>query len=219
MEIKVFKQKPILGILRGVEISLIEPLVETVIAAGLTTLEITMNTAQAPDLIRKAVRMGAKRLAIGAGTVLSQTDLKSALESGASFIVLPVLIQEVVEYCVKNKIPVFPGALTAQEIYQAHLAGATMVKVFPVNSLGPEYLRQIKGPFPGIELLACGGVTAGNLEEYFASGASAVTFGASIFRKDWLAQRNFTAIGRAIKDFIGAWEKLAEKCLNLPQSG
>jgi 2-dehydro-3-deoxyphosphogluconate aldolase/(4S)-4-hydroxy-2-oxoglutarate aldolase len=206
-----FKKKPILGILRGGKAELIEPLVETVISAGLVALEITMNTPGAAELIRKARRVGGRRLILGAGTVLTQQDLKSALGSGASFIVLPVLVREVVEYCVKNRIPVFPGALTPQEIYQAHISGATMVKVFPAKFYGPEYFREIKGPFNKIELLACGGVTAENLKNYFASGASAVTFGSSIFRKDWLAAKDFKAIGQAVKNFIHAWECLDKK--------
>jgi len=115
--------------------------------------------------------------------VLTLQDLESALGSGAGFIVLPVLVRAVVEYCVKNKIPVFPGALTPQEIYQAYASGATMVKVFPAKFFGPEYFREIKGPFNKIELLACGGVTPENLKNYFASGANAVTFGASVLRR------------------------------------
>ena len=211
MDLADFKKKPLLGILRGVEAEIIEPLIETVIFAGLKTLEITMNTADAPELIYQAKKVCANRLTLGAGTVLTMQDLKSALGSGASFILLPVLIREVVEYCVKNRIPVFPGALTPGEIYQAHDAGASMVKVFPAKFFGPEYFRQIKGPFNKIELLACGGVTHENLKNYFVSGASGVTFGASIFRKDWLAAKDFKAIGQAIKNFIDAWERLKEE--------
>ena len=168
-----------------------------------------MNTFGAAQLIHKAKQAGGKGLTLGAGTVLTQEDLKSALGSGASFIVLPVLVRGVVEYCVKNKIPVFPGALSPQEIYEAHVSGATMVKVFPAKFFGPEYLRQIKGPFNQIQLLACGGVTAENLKDYFNCGASAVTFGASIFRKDWLGNKDFKAIGQAVKRFIAAWEEIA----------
>jgi 2-dehydro-3-deoxyphosphogluconate aldolase / (4S)-4-hydroxy-2-oxoglutarate aldolase len=211
MDIAAFKQKPVLGILRGISADLIEPLIETVVGAGLESLEITMNTPQAAGLIRKAKKIAGRRLVLGAGTVLTGEDLKSALDSGASFIVLPVLIREVVEYCVKNDIPVFPGALTPDEIYQAHLAGATMVKVFPAKFFGPEYFREIKGPFQNIELLACGGVTADNLVDYFSCGASAVTFGASIFKKEWLAAKNFQAIGQAVKNFIAAWERSGKK--------
>jgi 2-dehydro-3-deoxyphosphogluconate aldolase/(4S)-4-hydroxy-2-oxoglutarate aldolase len=202
MDIASFKKKPILGILRGIEADLIEPLVEIVIWAGLETLEITMNTPCAPELIRKAKRVAAGRLTLGAGTVLSMQDLKLALKSGATFIVMPVLIPDVVKFCVKNKIPVFPGAFTPQEIYQAQDAGATMVKVFPAKFFGPEYFRQIKGPFNNIQLLACSGVTPENMKDYFASGASAVSFGASVFRKDWLAAKDFKSIGQSVKRFM-----------------
>lgn len=205
MNVINFKEKPILGILRGVDGSIIEPLVETVIEAGLGTLEITMNTAGASELIRKTKQIAAGRLALGAGTVLSMPDLKLALKSGATFIVMPVLVKEVMSFCVKKKIPVFPGALTPGEIYQAWNAGAAMVKVFPAKFFGPEYFRELKGPFNKIELLACGGVTSENLKNYFVSGASAVSFGASIFRKDWLENKDFKAIGRAVKDFIDTY--------------
>ncbi|MDD5096984.1 MAG: bifunctional 4-hydroxy-2-oxoglutarate aldolase/2-dehydro-3-deoxy-phosphogluconate aldolase [Candidatus Omnitrophica bacterium] len=204
MNVANFKKKPILGILRGVDKSIIEPLIETLIFAGLETLEITMNTAGAPELIKRAKQVSAGRLTLGAGTVLSRQDLKLALKSGATFIVMPVLVKDVVNYCVKNKIPVFPGAFTPQEIFKAWDAGATMVKVFPAKFFGPEYFREIKGPFNDIELLACGGVTFENIKDYFAFGASAVSFGASVFRKDWLENKDFKAIGQAAKKFIDA---------------
>jgi len=203
MNVDIFNKKPILGILRDVDVKIIEPLVETVIAAGLETLEITMNTKGAPEIIRQAKKISAKRLTLGAGTVLTMQDLNIALKSGASFIVMPTLIKDVLNYCVKNKIPVFPGALSPQEIYQAWESGATMVKVFPAKFFGPEYFSQIKGPFDKIKLLACGGVTPENLKDYFANGASAVSFGGSVFKKDWLANKDFKAISLAVKKFTG----------------
>jgi 2-dehydro-3-deoxyphosphogluconate aldolase / (4S)-4-hydroxy-2-oxoglutarate aldolase len=204
MDVTVFKKNPILGIVRGVELSQIEPLMETVIEAGLKTLEITMNTPAAAELIKKAKQIVSGRLTLGAGTVLCMNDLKLALKNGATFIVMPVLVKDVVEYCVKNRIPVFPGALTPSEIYQAWDAGSTMVKVFPAKFFGPEYFREIKGPFNDIELLACSGVTPENMKDYFSAGASAVSFGASVFRKDWLAAKDFKSIGRAVKKFMEA---------------
>ena len=206
MNVANFRKKPILGIIRGVEVSQIEPLIETVIQAGLETLEITMNTHHAPELIRKAKQAALGRLTLGAGTVLTMQDLKLALKSGATFIVMPVLVKDIVEYCVKRKIPVFPGALTPQEIYQAWDAGATMVKVFPAKFFGPEYFREIKGPLNNIELLVCSGVTSENMKDYFAAGASAVSFGASVFRKDWLANKNFKLIGQSVKKFFDLLE-------------
>ena len=159
MDIEKFKRLPILGILRGIDIESVEPLVEASISAGLKTIEITMNTRGAATLIEKAVAIGGKRLTVGAGTVLGVKSLEMAVDAGATFIVTPVLVEDVMKYCVKNKIPVFPGALTPREIYDAWNAGATMVKVFPAGFFGPEYFKEIKGPFNDIELLEGGGVT------------------------------------------------------------
>lgn len=202
MDVAQFKKKPLMGIVRGVETEQIEPLIETVIASGLETLEITMNTQDASQLIHRAKKISRKRLMLGAGTVLDKDSLKQALDSGATFIVTPVFIKDIVEYCVKNKIPVFPGAFTPQEIYHAWKEGATMVKVFPAKLFGPEYFREIKGPFNDIELLACAGVTAQNMRGYFACGASAVAFGASVFKKEWLQKEDYSSILRLIKAYL-----------------
>lgn len=202
MDVAQFKKKPVMGIVRGVEPAQIEPLVEAVISSGLTTLEITMNTQGASQLIKKAKQIAKSKLALGAGTVLDTESLKQAIDSGATFIVMPVLVKDVLAYCVKNKIPAFPGALTPQEIYEAWKEGATMVKVFPAKFFGPEYFKEIKGPFNDIELMAVSGVTPQNMREYFTCGASAIAFGASVFKKEWLEKKDFQSITSAIKAYL-----------------
>lgn len=79
-----------------------------------------------------------------------------------------------------------------------------MVKVFPASCFGPGYLKEIKGPFRDIQLLACGGVNTENMATYFASGASAVAFGASVFRADWLAERRYERIGEEVRKLVQA---------------
>jgi 2-dehydro-3-deoxyphosphogluconate aldolase/(4S)-4-hydroxy-2-oxoglutarate aldolase len=202
MDVARFKKKPVMGILRISRLDAIEPLIDAVISAGLETMEITMNSVRAPDLIRDAKKAAAGRLTLGAGTVLNTESLKMALDSGATFIVTPVLINEVMEYCVKNTIPVFPGALTPSEIYASWNAGATMVKVFPAWVFGAPYFTEIKAPFANIELLACGGVKTENIRAYFSYGASAVSFGASVFKNTWLEKKDFASISEAIRRFV-----------------
>lgn len=202
MDVKRFKQLPIMGILRGVQAQMIIPLIRCIVSSGLETIEIAMNTPDAAKLIRQMVKEAEGRLTIGAGTVLTTDVLRQALDNGASFIVLPTLVPDVVAYCVKKRIPVFPGALTPQEIYNAWRAGATMVKVFPAKFFGPAYIKEIKGPFQDIELLACGGVTADNIRSFFSSGASGVAFGGSVFRKEWLTAGEFSRIEEYIKALI-----------------
>ena len=207
MDIEKFKRLPVLGILRGIDIDSIEPLVETSVSAGLKAIEITMNTRGAATLIEKAVAIAGKRLTIGAGTVLSVKTLEIAIGAGATFIVTPVLVEDVMKYCIKNKIAVFPGALTPLEIYNAWNAGATMVKVFPSGAFGPKYFKEIKGPFDNIELLACGGLTPENMKEYFSCGASAIAFGEGVFKREWIAGRDFKSIGEAVKKYITAYRE------------
>jgi len=206
MDVARFRELPILGIVRGIEADEVAPLAEAVAAAGLGALEITMNTAGAPGLIRRMVAAADGRLAVGAGTVLTPDDLEAALDAGATFIVSPTLVPVVVERCVARGVPVFPGALTPQEIHAAWAAGATMVKVFPAGAFGPAYFREIKGPFADIQLLACGGVTPENVPSYVANGASAVAFGGSIFRREWLAGRQFTRVEEEIRTLVRAWQ-------------
>jgi len=202
MDISQFKKVPLLGILRGVEIDILEPLTESIVSSGLKIIEITMNTQAAAAAIKKTSKQAGSKLIVGAGTVLTVSDLKLAIDSGAKFIVSPVFVAGVVEYCVKNKIPVFPGALTPQEIYAAWRAGATMVKVFPARFFGPEYLKEVKAPLQDAELLACGGVTHENIRSYFANGASMAAFGASVFKKEWLLKKDFKLIEESIKALI-----------------
>lgn len=197
-----FRKRPLLGILRGIRPAELNPIFETIIASGLQTVEITMNTEGAAGLIKNAVWRYGRQIMIGAGTVLTLKDLQSSLRAGASFIVSPVVIPPVIEYCAKHKIPVFPGALTPQNIYEAWQAGATMVKVFPAGFFGPDYFREIKGPFSRIELLACGGVTPENTMDYFKSGASAIAVGSSVFRKEWLEAGKYSLIGKRIRTFL-----------------
>ena len=211
MDLAKFKKLPILGIIRGVGEDSVEPLVEAAISGGLETIEITMNTANAGSLISSAVKTSGHRLMTGAGTVLNLESLKAAIDAGASFIVMPTIIDEVLEYCGKKVIPVFPGALTPGEIYRAWSAGATMVKVFPSGFFGPAYFKEIKGPFTNIELLACGGVTAENIGAYFSNGASAVAFGAGIFKKEWLEAKEFGKITGEIRRLIESFKRADSK--------
>jgi len=209
MNVTDFRKLPVMGILRGVKPEDLAPLLDAAVRAGLKTIEITMNTDGAAALIRSAIAAYGGRLTIGAGTVLNSQDLKAAIDAGATFIVTPVLVDDVTQYCVKNKIPVFPGALTPLEVYKTWQAGATMVKVFPAKAFGPEYIKELKGPFRDIELLVCGGVTPENMRAYFDNGASAVTFGASVFSKNLVDKKDYDGISLNISRYVSGFKCLA----------
>jgi len=202
MDVARFKKLPIMGILRAVEQEAIEPLINTIVASGMETMEIAMNTANAACLIKKAVKFANNKLTVGAGTILNLESLKAAQDAGATFVVMPTFVKEVALYCVKFKIPFFPGALTPSEIHAAWCEGATMVKVFPAGIFGPAYFSYLKGPFPEIKLMAVGGVRQDNISEYFAKGASALAVGASIFDTNQIKSGNFQAIEKLLSGLV-----------------
>jgi 2-dehydro-3-deoxyphosphogluconate aldolase / (4S)-4-hydroxy-2-oxoglutarate aldolase len=202
MDIDRFKKKPLMGILRGVSCEYINKLVDTVIDSGLETLEVAMNHPEAPQAIRQIKKRAGKRLMVGAGTVMDQSILRKAINAGATYIVTPIVVEKVMRDCRKQGLPIFPGAFTPTEIYHAWSLGATMVKVFPTATLEPRYFKEIKGPFPEIKLMACGGVTSANIGEYFANGASAAAFGGSVFRSDWIKKGKLDHINNEIKALL-----------------
>ena len=202
MDAPKFKDVPLVGILRGISAEHMASVVEALVAAGLGYMEITMNTPEASGVIFEAVKASKGRIEVGAGTVLSKSDLEIALTSGAEFIVTPVMVADVVSECVKNDIPVFPGAFTPKEVFEAWQAGATMVKVFPASMFGPKYFTELKGPFNDIKLMAVGGVRVENIAEYFSCGADAVAFGASVFRKDWISDRDYDSIRHLVAQYV-----------------
>lgn len=183
---ELFDLLPIVGILRGLPIQKLEPVIRAVRDGGLTNLEITMNTPGAIEQIRLARELAGNSLNIGAGTVTNAAGLEAALAAGAGFIVTPVVAEDVIRRCVHLKVPVFPGAFSPTEIVRAWDLGATMVKVFPAETLGPRYVLSIKAPFPELRLMPTGGVDAITLPDYLKAGADAFGIGSPLFRKDRL---------------------------------
>jgi len=202
---KAFDAVPIIGILRGIKKEFLLPTVNAAFDAGLRCVEITMNTADAVDLIAAAAASKRPGTFIGAGTVISGEMCADALAAGARFIVAPVTQDAVITLCKKNGVSVFPGALTPTEVFRAWELGATMVKVFPVSLAGgPKYIKELRGPFDAIPLLACGGVTLENLGDYFKAGASAIAIGASVFRPEWIKAGEFLKIRELTEEYVGA---------------
>jgi len=200
MELSDFQKLPLMGIVRGISEDKIEPLIEASIKGGLKIIEIAMNTNKAPFVIKKAKKICKGKMFLGAGTVLSGDDL--ALSSGAEFIVMPVIIEEIIKKCLKRNIPVFPGALTPNEVFRAWQYGASMVKVFPSRVFGPSYIKELKGPLDKIKLMAVGGVSLEKVKDFFDAGADAVAFGSGVYKEEWIDKGDFSSIEKLIKDYV-----------------
>lgn len=200
------QRSPVIGILRGYSREETDGIFNAYGAAGLSAIEITLNTPNALGIIKEKVAQYGATLHIGAGTVCSVNDLEKALDAGASFIVTPILDIAVIHRCKEVGIPVFPGAYTPTEIYRAWDAGACMVKIFPAGQLGPAYIKQIKAPLDQIKVLPTGGISLDNMQAYLKAGASGLGMGSTLFEqkyidaKDWAGlQRHFEKVASLLK--------------------
>jgi 2-dehydro-3-deoxyphosphogluconate aldolase/(4S)-4-hydroxy-2-oxoglutarate aldolase len=187
----LFKKLPVVGILRFFKRAEVEKLVPASLGGGLCNIEVTMNTAAAEDLIRLTSDLVGANGNVGAGTVTTVETLDKALQAGATFIVTPAVVPDVIKACVERKIPVMPGAMTPTEILTAWRLGATMVKVFPADQLGPGHLKAVKAPFPEIPLMPTGGVTVETLPAFKKAGADAFGVGGPLFDPKQVAAANW----------------------------
>lgn len=195
----------LLGILRDAPPASLVPLAACLKTTGLRFVEIAMNTPDATSQIAVLSRELEGCAEVGAGTVLTAAQARSAHRAGATFLVSPCLSREVQDYADQHDLPTLPGAFTPQEVWEADLAGAAMVKLFPAKSAGgPGYVKELRGPFRDIPLLACGGVSPQTAGEYLAAGADALAFGGSVFAPSRLAQGDFEAIAADLTALISA---------------
>ncbi len=194
---------PVIGILRGISADFFGPLMDAAFEAGLQAIEVTLNTAQAETMIAAQRSRVPEGNLLGMGTIRNLEEAKQALDAGAMFLVTPNTDERVIDFAVSRNIPVVAGALTPTEVYRAWTCGAALVKVFPCTQLGPEYIKDLLGPFDHIPLAAVGGVTGENVNAYLNAGAKAVGVGNSLFGRQALERRQTDQISANVKKFLG----------------
>ena len=195
---------PVVGILRGIDGNFFHDVMEVSFAAGLQALEITMNTEGVADIVSRCRPEVPEGKLLGVGTVRNPAEARIAIEAGAMFLVTPNTDTRVIEYAAARDIPVIAGAFTPTEVYNAWAAGAAMVKIFPCGVVGPGYIRELRGPFDHIPMMAVGGVTLENLRDYFRAGAAGVGVGSALFGAEALLERNLGKITKNVGRFVGA---------------
>ncbi|QJW90882.1 bifunctional 4-hydroxy-2-oxoglutarate aldolase/2-dehydro-3-deoxy-phosphogluconate aldolase [Spirosoma taeanense] len=198
----LFARAPIVGIVRNLSVADVRQILPVYRDAGLTTIEITMNTPGAEDLIRYARMHVADGMNIGAGTVCTPDDLERALAAGAQFIVTPIIDEKVIHTCLQRNVPIFPGAFTPSEVFKVWSLGAPMVKVFPTTTLGPDYIRDLKGPLNQIRLLPTGGVSLDTMAHFFKAGADGVGVGSHLFDRNLIRAKDWTGLYAHFRDFL-----------------
>jgi 2-dehydro-3-deoxyphosphogluconate aldolase/(4S)-4-hydroxy-2-oxoglutarate aldolase len=188
----------LIAVLRRVEpLGRLLGLVNELADAGVRIFEITMDGEDAADAITAGSQQLGRRkdgdYMVGAGTVRTSRQLRAALVAKASFAVAPTLNPTLIGEALDANLPFIPGVATPTEAEHAWSSHATFVKLFPASSLGPTFIRDIRGPMPEIEIIPSGGITLDNARSFLDAGAAAISMGSAIVQADAAQRRSFIA--------------------------
>ena len=183
----------IIPVIRAPKPSLAIAAARAIAAGGITIVEITMTVPGAIDVITELT--ATTGMLVGAGTVLDVETARRRIETGAEFLVSPILDSATVKLAQREGKLMMAGGLTPVEVVDAWKSGSDFVKVFPCGDMGgPNYLKTLKTVLPQIEMIPTGGVNLANMASFFEAGASAVGIGGEFGSMDALLAGNFDAI-------------------------
>ena len=200
--VKSVLDNKIIAIIRGFPPEICLKLAEAYAAGGIKMIEVTFPQAKPAEQPNTAVAIKAIRerfageVMVGAGTVLTQDQLKMAADAGAQYMITPSINTDLIREAVQMGLVAMPGALTPTEAVTAFEAGARFVKIFPAGNMGPSYIKAIKAPLAHIPLLAVGGISPDNVADYLKAGCVGAGVGGNLTNKEWIA--------------AGAWDKIQE---------
>ncbi|BBB00931.1 putative aldolase [Actinacidiphila reveromycinica] len=153
---------------------------DTLLSAGLTTLEISLTTPFALEAVTTLVREVGDDAVIGAGTVLDEVSARMAIEAGARFLLSPNLDEAVLRTGHRYGVPVFPGVATPTEAVRAMELGADALTLYPATAYTPDWVGDVRAIIPQAALLPIGGVTVSAAPDWVAAGAVAVGMGSAL---------------------------------------
>jgi len=177
------EHRHLIAILRGITPSEIIPACQALIDAGITMIEVPLNSPDALISIAMASNALGDAATIGAGTVLSKKQVWAVSEAGGTFVVSPDTNKQVIEETIRLQMLSFPGVFTPTDAFRAIKAGATGLKFFPAEVLGPKGIKAMKAVLPPeIPLYAVGGAAPDNFTEYFAAGCTGFGLGSYLYK-------------------------------------
>ena len=202
----------IVSILRLRDHNKVMPTAEAILKGGISAVELSLNTPNSLEMLEELRSL--EGIIVGVGTVKNEEEAKDAIKAGAEFVVTPISKPEIINACHSLDKPVFSGAFTPSEIYQAHEWGADVIKVFPAEVLGMNFLKSVLAPFPGLKLMPTGGVTPDNIDNWFDAGAACVGIGRSFTRPDIIEHSEWgrlTKIARSFSNNILHYDEIRVK--------
>ncbi|WP_241978372.1 bifunctional 4-hydroxy-2-oxoglutarate aldolase/2-dehydro-3-deoxy-phosphogluconate aldolase [Cryobacterium sp. Hz9] len=171
------RQHPIIAVLRASAASDYDPVVDVLAENGVRSIELTLSTPGTFEHLPALLKRLGDDVEVGIGTIVTVGQAEFALAAGAHYLVTPIVNLDVIALAVREGIPVFPGGLTPTELYGAWAAGATAVKIFPAETVGPQYGSHLRGPFPDLEFVPSGGIGLDDIPRWLNAGALAVSLG------------------------------------------
>lgn len=194
----------IIAILRGITPEEAVPVCTALVEAGITLIEVPLNSPNAVDSIGRAVKALGERAEIGAGTVLTPEDARAVAAAGGTFIVSPDTNPEVIAETVRLGLKSYPGVFSPSDAFTAIRAGATGLKFFPAEVLGSKGIKAMKAVLPpSLPLYAVGGANPDNFDEFFAAGCSGFGLGTFIYTPG----RSADDVGERARRAVAAYDK------------
>jgi 2-dehydro-3-deoxyphosphogluconate aldolase/(4S)-4-hydroxy-2-oxoglutarate aldolase len=175
---------------------------EALLAGGVKVMEVTFTVPNALHVLEEVANRMGDRILLGAGTVLDPETARIAILAGAQFIVSPSTDPEVIQLCRRYDKVVLPGAFTPTEVVQAWQAGADIVKVFPSDCVGPQYLKALRGPLPQVRLMPTGGVNLDTAAEFLRCGACALGVGGALVSSQAVADGDMAGIESLARRYV-----------------
>lgn len=167
---------------------------EAIRKGGVTSLEITMTTPNALQVIETCVREMGTDMLVGVGSVLDEETARLAILAGAQYIVSPVLKEDIIRMAHRYDKAVMPGAFTPTEIITAQEFGADIIKIFPADVVGMPFFKAVKAPMPHVNLMPTGGVSLTNAGQWLKAGACAVGVGSSLLDNGAIANEKYDVL-------------------------
>ncbi len=191
---KLLKQYRAIAVIRTDNIEQGINMAKAVAAGGMNIIEITWNSYQPGEIIQQ-LKQDLPHCTIGTGTILTLEELKEAIAAGIQFCFTPHVNQILIKTAINHNIPIIPGALSPTEIITAWQAGASCVKVFPVQAIGGiAYIKGLQGPLGSIPLIPTGGITLDNAAYFIEAGAIAVGLSSQLFPRHALDDQEWDII-------------------------